>query len=201
MSQKDAWELFYKSNYGPWRGISKLDNVPFIEGFHILEIGCGNGKTAEALSNLRMIVTGIDFSQSAINACIKRSIKNTDFICADVLALPFSDNSFDGATAFHIFEHLSFDELTTAIREIKRVLKKGAHILVKVFSKGDMRSMKGFAISDSTVIRGNGIKYHYFSEDELCHLFKDWMCKSIVSVDEKTRFGSSRKKIYADFVL
>ena len=65
MDQMEAWDSFYRNNRRPWRGVSDMD-MPFSEGASILEIGCGNGKTAAALRNSGYRVTGLDFSPSAI---------------------------------------------------------------------------------------------------------------------------------------
>lgn len=196
--QKDAWEAFYTSNNRPWRGISSLQEIPFKEGDRILEIGCGNGKTAAALIDKGMAVTGLDFSQSAVDMCI-RTIPGGRFVCGTVTDMPFTDSEFSGAVIFHVLEHLTPDELALAVGEICRVLCAGSHVIVKCFARGDMRSDKGTRIDESTVVRGNGIMYHYFSEDELCQAFSGFDCDSIHTVTETTRFGEIRSRIEADF--
>ena len=199
MDQREAWESFYSDNHRPWRGVSDLKDVPFPPGGHVLEVGCGNGKTALALSKKGYRVTGVDFSQSAIDMCLKNCPDAGDFLCASVTDLPFEDSSFDGAVAFHVLEHLEGDELTTAVNELFRVIRPGSHLLIKCFAKGDMRSEKGEAKGDS-VVRGNGISYHYYEEDELRTVLHQFECASIRTVEERTRFGTVRRRIEADAV-
>ena len=197
MEQKEAWNSFYAANGRPWRGVSKID-VPFPEGSRILELGCGNGKTAAALSDAGMRVTALDFSEKAIEACAECG-KDIEFLCADVTELPFGDGTFDGALAYHVLEHLDAVQLSKAVSELRRVLKPGAHVLVRAFSTDDMRSGKGKKTGDGTVERGNGIVYRYFTEEMLLRAFDSFECVSIGTVSEETRFGTVRSRIEADF--
>ena len=197
--QRDAWDSFYSKNRRPWRGVSDIGDVPFPPGSKVLEVGCGNGKTVLALTKKGFRVTGVDFSKSAIDMCRETIPSSGDFLCASVTNLPFEDSSFDGVVAFHVFEHLTADEMTEAVRELSRILTSGSHILLKCFAKGDMRSEKGEEVDGSTVIRGNGILYHYFDEDELKNYFSSFECISISTKEDRTRFGAIRRRIEADF--
>ena len=197
--QREAWDSFYSDNRRPWRGVSDIGDVPFPSGGRILEVGCGNGKTVLALSKKGFRVTGVDFSRSAIDMCMETMPSAGEFVCASVLNLPFDDSSFDGVVSFHVLEHLTADEMSSAVCELSRIMKPGSHILLKCFAKGDMRSEKGEELDDSTVIRGNGIIYHYFDEEELRSLFSAFECISIEMKEEPTRFGTVRRRIEADF--
>jgi ubiquinone/menaquinone biosynthesis C-methylase UbiE len=50
------------------------------------------------------------------------------FITADITALPFADNSFDGITCGYVLEHVP--EPAKALSEISRVLQKGGRMLL-----------------------------------------------------------------------
>ncbi len=198
--QRESWDRFYESNRRPWRGISSRDAYPFVESGRILEVGCGNGKTAAALAAAGYRVVGTDFSQTAIDTCTSNIKGDTSFVCCDACSLPFDDETFDGTVMFHVLEHLSQDEMAAAVSEAMRVTKKGSHILVRVFSSDDLRSGKGESVGDSTFVRGNGIVYHYFTEGEVLGLFSGSDVKSIVTVKESTRFGGDRCRIEADVI-
>ncbi|MBQ6548136.1 MAG: class I SAM-dependent methyltransferase [Candidatus Methanomethylophilaceae archaeon] len=197
--QKDAWESFYADNHRPWRGVSDIKDVPFPAGGRILEIGCGNGKTALALSKKGFDVIAMDYSRSAIDMCLRSMSEAAEFVCASVLDIPFGDSSFDGVVAFHILDHLTDDEMQTAVAEIRRVMKDGSYLLVRCFTKGDMRSEKGERIDDSSFIRGNGILYHYYDESGLMEAMQQLECVSIATKEEPTRFGTVRRRIEAVF--
>ena len=195
--QREAWDSFYSGNRRPWRGVSDIGDLPFTAGGRVLEVGCGNGKTAVALAKRGYRVTGMDFSQKAIDIC-RELILDADFVCASVLNIPFENGSFDGISAFHVLEHLTDDELDKASEELYRVMKNGGYLLVKSFAEGDMRAGKGTASGDS-VIRGNGILYHYFTEGEITSKLSQFECVSIRTVEDKTRFGPVRRRIEAVF--
>ena len=195
--QREAWDSFYSGNRRPWRGVSDIGDLPFPPGSRVLEVGCGNGKTAVALARRGYRVTGMDFSQKAIDIC-RELILDADFVCASVLNIPFENGSFDGISAFHVLEHLTDEELNKASEELYRVMKTGGYLLVKSFAEGDMRAGKGIVSGDS-VIRGNGILYHYFTEDELTSKLSQFECVSIRTVEDKTRFGPVRRRIEAVF--
>ena len=122
-----------------------------------------------------------------------------DFVCATVTSLPFESSSFDGAVAYHVLEHLTADEMVVAVNELRRVLRPGSHLLIRCFAKGDMRSEKGEAKGDS-VVRGNGISYHYYEEEELVSALGPFECVSVDTVEERTRFGTVRRRIEADAI-
>ena len=197
VDQREAWDSFYSGNRRPWRGVSDIGELPFPPGGRVLEVGCGNGKTAVALAKRGYRVTGMDFSQKAIDIC-RELILDADFVCASVLNIPFENGSFDGISAFHVLEHLTDEELDKASEELYRVMKNGGYLLVKSFAEGDMRAGKGTASGDS-VIRGNGILYHYFTEDEITSKLSQFECVSIRTVEDKTRFGPVRRRIEAVF--
>jgi len=197
VDQREAWDSFYSGNRRPWRGVSDIGELPFPPGGRVLEVGCGNGKTAVALAKRGYRVTGMDFSQKAIDIC-RELILDADFVCASVLNIPFENGSFDGISAFHVLEHLTDEELDRASEELYRVMRNGGYLLVKSFAEGDMRAGKGIASGDS-VIRGNGILYHYFTEDEITSKLSQFECVSIRTVEDKTRFGPVRRRIEAVF--
>ena len=199
MEQADRWNDLYRSQRRAWRGVTNLGELPFPKDSRILEIGCGNGKTMAALRDSGYTVTGIDFSSEAVKACKALLGEDADVICASVTGMPFDDGSFDGAVMYHVMENLDVFEVPKAVSEIRRVLRPGSNIIVKVFSEEDMRSGKGTAVSDDTVVRGNGIRYRYFTEDKLRDSFPDAECVSIRTVRDDTRFGEVRSRIEAVF--
>lgn len=199
MDQTDRWNDLYRSQTRAWRGVTDLGELPFDECARILEVGCGNGKTMAALIERGFRVTGVDFSSEAVDACRRILGNDADVRCASVLDLPFDDGEFDGATVFHVLENLDPGDVPKAVSELARVCKEGSFVKARVFSAGDLRSDKGERVSDDTVVRGNGIRYRYFTEDSLRDCFDGRECVSIRSYSEATRFGGSRSRIEAVF--
>ncbi len=197
MEQADRWNELYRSQRRTWRGVTDLGELPFTAGSRILEVGCGNGKTMAALIDAGFSVTGIDFSSEAVKACRELLGNDADVQCASVTDMPFAEASFDGAVMFHVLENIDVPDIKKSVSELRRVLRPGSYLLVKVFSEDDMRSGKGEAISEDTVVRGNGIRYRYFTEAKLKDSFQGIECVSIRTVREDTRFGEVRSRIEA----
>ena len=197
--QKDAWNKLYETQSRPWKGVASTIDFPFEKGDKILDIGCGNGKTSYALMEAGYEVTGMDISEAAVNSCKKIYGDVMNVICASSESVPLDDESMDGVVMVHIFEHLTEDEMKASVAEMDRILKRNAKILVRVFHKDDMRSDKGTRIDESTVLRGNGIRYRYFNEDELKNLFLRFRTISMKRIDEITRFKEKRSRVEAVF--
>ena len=93
-----------------------------------LDLGCGAGHCAPALSKLDGVI-GIDASKRALGIAKKRTRKY-HLILGDAQKLPFKDACFDVVVAKDVLEHVRND--VKAIREINRVSKLGAQLIVYV---------------------------------------------------------------------
>lgn len=196
--QSELWDSFYRSNSRPWRGGARLGPLPFPEGGRVLEVGCGNGKTAAALLSKGFDVHAVDFSEEAVRQCQAHCGGRAAAVCAPASDLPYGDGTFDGAVAFHVLEHLDAAERAAALSEVRRVLRPGAHLLVRAFSVRDMRARGGAA--GGFEVRGNGIRYHYFTPGEVAGLLSGWRVASCSEAEEPTRFGGVRVRVEADAV-
>lgn len=194
--QRAVWERFYREQQRPWRGIGKLGGLDACKGARALDLGCGNGKTVSALIQAGADVTGIDFSDSAVEYCQEKFSGSARFAVADCTSLPFPDRSFDIVTAVHIFEHLDDVQLLKTVSEVRRVLVPGGVILVRSFAVGDMRSDG----KDSNV-RGNGISYRYYTVAQMESVFDGFETVSSERTDETMRFGAVRVKVECIFRL
>ena len=196
MEQVDSWDEFYRTNRRAWRGVTDISDLGFRSGMRVLEVGCGNGKTLAALKELGCDVVGVDFSEEAVVSC-RQLIPGVDARQGDILNLEFDDSSFDAVVLFHVLEHVLPEDMGNASSEVARVLRPGGRAYVRSFSVGDMRSEKGERISDDMVIRGNGIRYRYYSEESLKESFPNGTFELLRKVDEPTRFGTVRSRLEA----
>jgi len=165
------WETDYSQRGCIWAG-AVHQPLPLIARKRVLELGCGNGKTCNALLEKKCHVVGIDFSSSAVNLCRSHAPKNTDghFAVADICHLPFPVASFDAVIAFHVIGHLFAEGRSSCAHEVARVLRPGGILYFSDFSKEDFRAGAGTEIEPGTFSRKNGIATHYFSEDEVTAL-------------------------------
>lgn len=140
----------------------------------VLEVGCGNGKLLTGLVDRSSALVALDLSIAALSMVRKRpKMEGVHLVQGDVLALPFPDRSFDMVFCHHVLDHLLQGERKAASDELSRVLDKGGRIDLLVFEQGDMRCGKGEEIEPDTFLRGTGIPYHYFSEEEVRSLFTE----------------------------
>ncbi len=95
---------------------------PYIKG-SLLELGCGEGRGVELLSDLAESYIGLDKIQEVID---RLKGKYPDLTFEQAVFPPFQkldDNSFDSIVSFQVIEHVKQDE--AFLKEIHRVLKPG----------------------------------------------------------------------------
>ena len=90
----------------------------------VLDAGAGRGVRYpyDYAETARRLV-GVD-----LNPAIARNANVTDAVVGDLAVLPFRDRMFDLAFSKYVFEHL--DRPLSVMRELRRVLAQGAHLLV-----------------------------------------------------------------------
>lgn len=120
------------SSYGRYKNIifQKLD-FNFEVGKSLLDIGCGDGTDMEIFSKeLGLDVHGMDVYEHP-------NIKNLGikFSMGSVLELPFENKSFDYVFLHDVLHHVdeenqSYEKHVQGLKEAKRVVKPGGHIIV-----------------------------------------------------------------------
>ena len=118
-----------------------FDRLGVLPGQALLDLGCGSGRhTFEALRRGAEVVAldqnpadlpGVELMVTAmVEAGEVMAPDGPVTLCADALALPFPDGSFDRVIASEILEHVPQD--SSAIAEIFRVLRPGGLVAVSV---------------------------------------------------------------------
>jgi SAM-dependent methyltransferase len=107
----------------------------FFHGKKALDAGCGFGRASYAMANARANVTAIDISDQGLrltkNNCSGLNVK---VMKADILNLPFKDNTFDIVNCSGVIHHTT--DPIRAFDECVRVLKKGGVMLIAVYGRG-----------------------------------------------------------------
>ncbi len=102
----------------------------------LLDLGCGPGQTTAFLNNCGVqSIIGADISPQMI-AVAREQNPPLEFEVADILSLPFADQTFGAAVAFYAIVHFDFEQLKQAFTEISRVLMSGGEFLFS-FHIGD----------------------------------------------------------------
>lgn len=90
----------------------------------ILDIGCGRGEWLEILKDEGLVARGLDLNHVLVEECREKGFEVVENDALSYLrSLP--DNSLGAITAFHVIEHLDFDDRMALFDESVRVLKPG----------------------------------------------------------------------------
>ncbi len=173
---RQAWQRLYSKRGFQYGGSGELSIVRSLlkKDSLVLDAGCGDGKMTESLARLSEVV-GCDFSREALLKLKEQRGDeiDVDLVECDIARTPFASEKFDLVSCVHTLSHLSAEDRRTAAARISEVVKKGGHVFVEVFGRGDVRFGQGEEVEPFSFIRGNGIMTHYFQEGEVPSLFPD----------------------------
>lgn len=96
----------------------------------LLEIAVGPGRISKNHDFFNLAI-GIDTSNPMLKLA-RENVENQkwDFLSADVMNMPFCNESFDAIVTFRLLRHFVKEERTRAYREIYRVLKKDGILIM-----------------------------------------------------------------------
>jgi SAM-dependent methyltransferase len=101
----------------------------------VCDLGCGPGHVARYLYERGVPVQGIDLSPAMI-AHARQLNPGIDFTQGNMLALDVGAAVWGGIVAFYSLIHIPRSDLSTVLRELKRVLRPGG-VLLMAFHVGD----------------------------------------------------------------
>lgn len=134
---------FYRALEERYRGSRELIKgrltayLPFVEPLlksypsaPALDLGCGRGEWLELLAGSGFKPKGVDLDNGMLEACheLGLEVEQGDAI-SYLAALP--DQSQGVISAFHVVEHITFDQLRTLAAEALRVLKPGGLLIME----------------------------------------------------------------------
>ncbi len=166
----------------------------------ILDLGCGSGRNFIKLENKKSIIYALDFSDKMLKYAEKYANKqgiNIKAIKSETTKLPFSSNFFDTAIFIDSLHCIKGKEnRKKALKELKRVLKKGSEAMLSVWNKNQRRfknKPKNMKIP-WTVDGKKYMRYYYlYEQEEFIKLLKDVGFK-IINVDVSKDIGVGVKK-------
>jgi ubiquinone/menaquinone biosynthesis C-methylase UbiE len=116
-----------------------LRSVGIQPGWHVLDAGCGGGSFLPLIAHAvgpTGQVTALDLAPENI-AAVEARLGGAALACpitaqvGSLLALPFPGDHFDAVWCANVVQYLADDELATALREFRRVVRPGGLVAVK----------------------------------------------------------------------
>lgn len=108
-------------------------SVPDTEPLSLLDVGCNVGAWLSDVRNRRpkARLAGVELNASALGSAAQN---RPEALLSRAVAerLPFPDGTFDCVTCLEVLEHLPEKNWSSAIEEMRRVLKPGAVLVVTV---------------------------------------------------------------------
>ena len=177
MTQKQVWnniaEEWYEFKINPSEKV--LDFLKG-KGGKILDLGCGAGRHLKKIKDGKMYL--VDFSKNMIKLAKKRAKEKrieAEFSIADLnTKLPFQNNFFDSAIAIAVFHCIKGEKnREMAVKELFRVLKPKAKVLVAVWNKNS-KKFSNAKKERYVKWREKGERYYYlFDAEEIYNLFRN----------------------------
>ncbi|HEX2946565.1 MAG TPA: class I SAM-dependent methyltransferase [Clostridia bacterium] len=172
-------------------------------GFHkLLDFGCGLGRHSIFFAKNGFDVYAFDLSTDGVKhlqrwAEIEKLEIHTEI--ADMLELPYPDNSFDCVLAYHVISHTDSRGIEKIIKELKRVLKKDGEFYLTLCSK-ETWSYKdaGYPrVDENTIVKTDdgpekGVPHFYVTLEDILTLFKDFSIIRVRHVDDCYYEGNRR---------
>ena len=102
-----------------------VEGLRLAPGMRLLDVGCGKGRFARRLADHDADVWGLDpsFAMLGSGGALPR-------VRATARRIPFAADTFDGAFAIEVFEHLDPRALDDALAELARVVRPGGHVVI-----------------------------------------------------------------------
>ena len=120
----EEWKKFNEimpQHHNEFKLYFDLIDLPTLESKRICDLGCGIGRWSYFLKDIAKEIVLIDFSESIFEA--RKNLSESDnmiFIMADVLDLPFQDNTFDFIFCLGVLHHIPLPALQS-VRKLSRL--------------------------------------------------------------------------------
>lgn len=114
-----------------------LQHLP-IKGTSILDAASGPIQYPEYLEYSRGFARRycVDISQKALDEAKAKLGDKGEYFCTSILKLPFETNFFEAGLSLHTIYHIDKDQQEAAVRELLRVMKPGAPLII-IYSNPD----------------------------------------------------------------
>lgn len=155
-----------RQKYVVWHLLNNKDRD--ISGRRILEIGCGSGTLAKALSGYGADVTGVEISSSAVESTRSKGIECYEEDISSNVPKSLVDKTFDTVILVEVIEHV-FDHIQLLTNANQLMEKKGELVMTTHNSIQYSRVLK-YIMGRSPTGTQNATHVRFYSEQYLQEL-------------------------------
>ena len=171
--QQQSWDDYYKvpKDRQPDEWLKAFE-PHFFAQMKVLDLGCGDGSNIDYLLGITNNIDACDYSAEAISKVIR------DFgIRAVILdirdSLPYPDRYFDMVLADLSLHYFSESETREILKELSRILKNKAILLVRINSTNDINHGYGKGVEiEKNFFEYDGRRKRFFDRDMIELQFK-----------------------------
>ena len=139
MQNNNFYRAFEERYYAPREVIKSLRKqyLPFVQKLmeiypvgHTFDLGCGRGEWLELMRELGLIPYGVDLDDGMLQGCVDLGLAAEKGNAVLYLQTLKSESQLI-ISAFHVVEHISFEDLQIVVQEALRVLKPGGLLILE----------------------------------------------------------------------
>jgi SAM-dependent methyltransferase len=185
MTQSKAWNWNVEKNqiwYNPSEESYYLANRWKEQGYrNLLDFGCGLGRHSIFFSQQGFNVSAFDLSVDGINHLKQWATNENQSIdaqTADMIELPYPDNSFDCLFAYHVIYHTDSAGFKRIMNNVKRITKPNGEVYITLGSKESWSYAEaGYPMIDENTVRKTDegpekdVPHFYVNLDDVISLF------------------------------
>jgi ubiquinone/menaquinone biosynthesis C-methylase UbiE len=132
----------------------------------ILDAGCGSGANILLLHDKVNRITGIDYSDGAVERCKRRlrsgRVSNVDISRGDVTNLSLANHSVDKILCMSVMQYLADVQVRAALGEFHRVLKPGGVLILHVKNVASLYLATLWAMKKAKLLLKRKTKLEHF---------------------------------------
>lgn len=149
----------------------------------LLDFGCGLGRHSIFFAQQGFTVSAFDLSKDGtehLRKWAKQKNLDIDVRQADMLSLPYADNSMDCLFAYHVISHTDTPGMQKILQEIQRVVAPEGEIYLTLCSKESdyFSKIQNARLDENTIVKmedgpEKGVPHFYADLDDIIQLFSD----------------------------
>ncbi|MFA5571956.1 MAG: class I SAM-dependent methyltransferase [Crenarchaeota archaeon] len=165
MHAYDVTNELYDERYRAEQQCKYYKAMEFVEvqGFVVIDVGCGSGLFLQKVSVGANFVVGIDISRKLLRKAKHYAALNVDVVQADADYLPFLDCMFGVVFSFTVLQNLPKPAKT--LQEIKRIIKKDGKVVITGLKKAFPQTRF------HDLIMASGMKTIVFDDEEALNCY------------------------------